>query len=61
MLYEVITMNTGQASVLKSTREKFDLIIMDVEITDQNGIEISKKLQKDVQTPGVPLIFITLV
>ncbi len=57
--YLPVWMNTGQASVLKSTREKFDLIIMDVEITDQNGIEISKKLQKDVQTPGVPLIFIT--
>lgn len=59
--YLPVWMNTGQASVLKSTREKFDLIIMDVEITDQNGVEISKKLQKDVQTPGVPLIFITSV
>ncbi|PTN09226.1 response regulator [Mangrovibacterium marinum] len=57
--YLPVWMNTSQASVLKSTREKFDLIIMDVEITDQNGIEISKKLHKAVQTPGVPLIFLT--
>ncbi len=57
--YLPVWMNSTQAAVLKSTREKFDLIILDVEISDKNGIEISRKIQKEVQTPGVPLIFIT--
>ncbi|RKD89957.1 response regulator [Mangrovibacterium diazotrophicum] len=59
--YLPVWMNSGQAAVLKATREKFDLIILDVEISDKNGIEISRKIQKEVQTPGVPLIFITPV
>lgn len=59
--YLPVWMNCGQAAVLKATREKFDLIILDVEISEKNGIEISRKIQKEVQTPGVPLIFITPV
>lgn len=54
-----VWMNGNQAAVLKSTREKFDLILIDVEISAKNGLEITRKIQREVQTPGVPLIFIT--
>lgn len=57
--YLPVWMNGNQAVVLKSTRERFDLILMDVEISGKNGLEITRKIQKDVQTPGVPLIFLT--
>jgi len=57
--YLPVWMNSAQAVVLKSTREKFDLIILDVEISNTNGIEIIRKMQNEVQTPGVPLIFTT--
>lgn len=57
--YLPVWMNGNQAALLKSTREKFDLILIDVEIADKNGVEITRRIQKEVQTPGVPLIFIT--
>ena len=57
--YLLVSLSSSQAAVLKTTRGKFDLIILDVEISDLNGIEISRKIQNEVQTPGVPLIFIT--
>lgn len=59
--YLPVWMNSSQASFLKSTREKFDLIILDVEVLNDSEIEISRRIQKEIQTPGVPLIFITPV
>lgn len=57
--YLPVWMNGSQAAMLKNTRGKFDLILIDVEVAEKNGSEITRRIQKEVQTPGIPLIFIT--
>ncbi len=59
--YLSVWMDITQTTVLKTTREKFDLIVLDVELSATNSIEISRKIQDEIQLPGVPLIFITPV
>ncbi len=57
--YEVVSLRTGDGAVdfLRSTRP--DLVVLDVMLPGQDGIEICRRLRSDRILQSVPVIFLT--
>jgi len=49
----------GQACIKKAKEVKPDLILLDIQMPEMNGIEVCKVLRKDEQTYDIPVIFVT--
>jgi two-component system, sensor histidine kinase and response regulator len=56
---QVSTAYTGQEAIELVTREKPDLILLDVMMPDMDGIEVCLRLQENDDTRSIPVIFIT--
>jgi DNA-binding response OmpR family regulator len=52
--YEVITTGAGEEAVRLVGDEVFDLIILDIELADENGLGILHRIKSE--TPGLPVI-----
>jgi len=50
----------GPQAINKAKSNAFDLILLDVQLPDINGIEICKILKSDVRTKDIPVIFLTV-
>lgn len=57
--YEAVTVSSGKECLDKVVLEKFDLIIMDVSMPEMDGIATACRLQRDVATRDIPVIFLT--
>ena len=57
--YEVTTAINGVKAWEILHRQKFDLIVSDVEMPEMDGFELTKKVRKDEQLKSVPLILLT--
>jgi signal transduction histidine kinase len=57
--YKLIFADTGKQALSKARANKFDLILMDINLPDTNGIEVCRTLKNNPQTSGVPVIFVT--
>ena len=57
--YETITANDGEEAVSIARDRKPDLIIMDVVMPGMNGFQATRKLQKNPDTAGIPVIIIS--
>jgi len=55
----VIAAFNGREGLEKISRDKPDLILLDVMMPDMDGIEICQRLQADEETRAIPVIFIT--
>jgi two-component system, sensor histidine kinase and response regulator len=55
----VFTANSGQDALDLVTKDKPDLILLDVMMPDMDGIEVCQHLQADEDTRTIPVIFIT--
>lgn len=55
----VFTANSGQEALDLVTKDKPDLILLDVMMPDMDGIEVCQHLQADEETRTIPVIFIT--
>jgi len=49
----------GQACIKKAKEVKPDLILLDIQMPELNGIEVCKVLKKDERTRDIPVIFVT--
>lgn len=56
--YEVTVANNG-ADALNKTKEKPDLILLDVMIPVMNGYEICRRIRQDADTKNIPIIMLT--
>lgn len=56
--YEVITVDDGAKAIEIASREKFNLILLDVMLPGMNGIEVCKKLRMELKL-DTPIIMLT--
>lgn len=56
--YEVTTATSGREA-LQLLRGKPDLLILDINMPDMNGIEVLRKKQADNQIKDIPVVFLT--
>lgn len=57
--YEVIPMISGRRAIKYLYTKKVDLILLDVEMPIQNGIETLQEIRKQDNGTAVPVIFLT--
>lgn len=55
----VFTAHNGVEALASITKEKPDLILLDVMMPDMDGIEVCQRLQASEDTRSIPIIFIT--
>jgi DNA-binding response OmpR family regulator len=57
--YRVETAAGGREALDKARRRPPDLILLDVRLPDIDGFEVGKRLQDDLRTSRLPVIFVT--
>ena len=57
--YEVIDAREGLAGVQLAIKEKPDLILMDIQLPDINGLEATKKIRASEINDTIPIIALT--
>jgi len=57
--YQVIEAETGDAGYQKAVAEQPDFILLDIQLSDMNGIEVLKRLRADTRTRRIPVIAVT--
>jgi DNA-binding response OmpR family regulator len=57
--YQVVTAISGHEAIQKGQQNPPDLILLDVRLPDIDGFEVGKRLQDDVRTNRLPVIFVT--
>ena len=56
---DVITAKDGDEAIEKAGTEKPDLILLDIIMPKENGLDVLKKLKSDDDTKGIPIIVLT--
>jgi len=59
--YKVIEALSGQEAIEKITKEKPDMIILDIMMQDINGWEICKKVKSDEKTRHTPVAMLSVL
>ena len=57
--YEVISAYDGHDGLLKARREKPDAIILDIEITGEEGVQTARELRSNTDCSMIPMIVLT--
>ncbi len=57
--YEVIPVNSGERALQYLRREKPDLILMDIQMAQKNGIETLREVRGMERCKDIPVIMIT--
>jgi CheY-like chemotaxis protein len=57
--FEVFVAENAAGGITIATREKPDIIIMDVRLPDMSGTEAAKILRQDKETSDIPIVFVT--
>ncbi len=50
----------GAQAIQKAKSNPFDLILMDVQLPDINGIDVCRMLKSDARTKDIPVVFVTV-
>lgn len=56
---EVITADSGKSAIKKATNDQFDLIFMDIQMPDMDGVESANKIKKGALNQYTPIIAMT--
>jgi two-component system cell cycle response regulator DivK len=57
--YEVLTTGEGAVAVQWAHQYKPDLILMDLQLPDMSGLEVTQQLKADPETRAIPIIAVT--
>lgn len=57
--YEVVEAREGIAGVELAIEKKPDLIIMDIQLPDINGLEATKRIRASEENGGIPIVALT--
>ncbi|RLA92670.1 MAG: hypothetical protein DRG25_05940 [Deltaproteobacteria bacterium] len=57
--YKVIEAGNGKEALNRARQNNPDIILLDIELPDINGLEVAKLLKEDPQTRGIPIVALT--
>lgn len=57
--FEIITASSGEEGVDMATREKPDLVLMDIVMPGMNGFQATRQITKNADTASIPVIIVT--
>ncbi len=57
--YEVVEANTGIMGIEQFSKEKPDLVLMDIQLPDINGLEATRRIKALKEYNGIPIIALT--
>jgi CheY-like chemotaxis protein len=57
--HEVIQATSGEEGVEIAIKEKPDLILMDIQLTDMDGLEATKKIKESKEGKDIPIVALT--
>jgi len=57
--FEVIAATNGRDALIAVEKNRPDIIVLDIALPDIDGATISRKLEEDPATSGIPIIFIS--
>jgi two-component system, cell cycle response regulator DivK len=57
--YEALTAEDGETALAIAKRELPDLILMDIQLPGQDGVEVTRQLRKCHETISIPIIALT--
>ena len=57
--YDVLTANGGDAAIDVATRDRPNLILLDLMLPGLSGTEVARRLKADPRTSGIPIIMLT--
>ena len=57
--YDVLMARRGEEAVQLAKREKPDLIVMDIQLPEISGLEITDRLKKDEALKHIPVVAVT--
>ena len=57
--HDVLTAKNGDDAFEKASKDMPDLILMDLIMPKENGLDVLKKLKEDENTKGIPVIVLT--
>jgi CheY-like chemotaxis protein len=57
--YEVIEVQTGEEALKYLQSGKPDLILLDIQLPNMDGLTLTKKLRSDQETKDIPIIAVT--
>jgi len=57
--YTVFTAENGQKGLEAASKEKPDLILLDVMMPGMHGVDVCRRLKSSSQTKDIPVIFLT--
>ena len=57
--YSLIEAHDGEAGVAKALEARPDLILMDIQLPEVSGLEVTKWLKEDESLKGIPVVAVT--
>jgi DNA-binding response OmpR family regulator len=57
--YEIALASTGQEGIEQAQRHRPDLILLDIQLPDINGIEVLQQLKHNAKTELIPVMILT--
>jgi CheY-like chemotaxis protein len=57
--YELSTVKSGESCLQQVAIQKPDLVLLDVNMPDMDGLETCARLKADAETAGIPIIFVS--
>ncbi|MFQ5768785.1 MAG: diguanylate cyclase [Acidobacteriota bacterium] len=57
--YAVLSSNSGEEALEMASRQRPDVVLLDVSLNDIDGITVAGRLRADRRTAGLPIIFVT--
>jgi len=57
--YDTVQASTGEAALRLAQRERPDLVLLDVQLPDMNGIDVCARLKADPATQSIPVVMVT--
>ena len=57
--YTILSASDGEEAIEKATKEKPDIILLDIMMPKINGIDVMKKIREDEKTANIPVILLT--